>query len=106
MGLWGKFVQHGKDLTKLDLLIGTGGVLVHSDNPGEILSHGLYDSKYTEVLAPKEPEMLLDKKYILSSVGLLSEIAPDKALTLAKKHLKKVQFQGGQPWKLKIESGA
>lgn len=100
------FVQHGKDLTKLDLLIGTGGVLVHSDNPGEILSHGLYDSKYPEVLAPKEPEMLLDKKYILSSVGLLSEIAPDKALTLAKKHLKKVQFQGGQPWKLKIESGA
>lgn len=98
-------VQHGKDLTGLDLIIGTGGVLVHSHNPGEILRHGLYDSKYPEVLAPKEPEMLLDKEYILSSVGLLSEIAPDKALTLAQRHLEKVQLQGGRTWRLAIGSG-
>ncbi|MDD4570506.1 MAG: methylaspartate mutase accessory protein GlmL [Tepidanaerobacteraceae bacterium] len=84
------YVQYGKDLTQLDLMIGTGGVLTHSDNPGEILRCGTYDSKYPEVLAPKEPELWLDKDYILSSVGLLAEITPDKALTLAKKHLKKI----------------
>lgn len=100
------YVQHGKDLTKLDLIIGTGGVLVHSDNPGEILRFGLYEDKSPEVLAPMWPKMLLDKEYILSSVGLLSEVAPDKALLLAKKHLKEVKFQGGKSWKLKIKSGA
>ncbi|HHY71045.1 MAG TPA: MutL protein [Thermoanaerobacterales bacterium] len=98
-------VQHGKDLTGLDLVIGTGGVLVHSDDPTEILKHGLYDSKYPEVLAPKAPEMWLDKEYLLSSLGLLAEIVPDKALALAKKYMKKVQFQGGKPWKLEIRSG-
>lgn len=83
-------VQYGKDLTELDLMIGTGGILTNCDNPSEILKYGTYDLKYPEVLAPKEPEFLLDKDYILSSIGLLTEIVPDKAFTLAKKHLKKI----------------
>ena len=77
-------VQYGKDLTELDLMIGTGGILTNCDNPSEILKYGTYDLKYPEVLAPKEPEFLLDKDYILSSIGLLTEIMPDKAFTLAK----------------------
>ena len=67
-------VQYGKDLTELDLMIGTGGILTNCDNPSEILKYGTYDLKYPEVLAPKEPEFLLDKDYILSSIGLLTEI--------------------------------
>ncbi|WP_296970878.1 methylaspartate mutase accessory protein GlmL [Tepidanaerobacter sp. EBM-38] len=84
------YVQHGKDLTKLDFMIATGGVLIYSENPKEILKHGLYDSSRPEVLAPENPKMLLDEKYLLSSLGLLSEIAPDKALNLAKKYLKEL----------------
>jgi len=84
------YVQYGKDLTNLDLIIGTGGVLAHSDNPGEILRQGIYDSKYPEILAPKEPKLWIDKEYILSCIGLLAEIAPEKALILAKRNLKKV----------------
>lgn len=84
------YVQHGKDLTQLNYLIGTGGVLIYGENPKEILKHGLYDSGRPEVLAPENPKMLLDEKYLLSSVGLLSEIEPDKALRLAEKYLREL----------------
>ncbi len=84
------YVQYGKDLTELDFMIGTGGVLAHSDNPKEILSCGIYDRKNPQVLAPITPKMLVDKEYILSAIGLLSDIAPNEALTLAKKCFKKV----------------
>lgn len=84
------YVQYGKDLTNLNLMIGTGGVLTHSDNPRDILEHGVYDETYPEVLAPKRPKLMIDSEYILSAIGLLSEIDPDKALILAKKNLKNI----------------
>lgn len=84
------FVQYGKDLTNLNLMIGTGGVLAFSDNPREILKNGIYDCKHPEVLAPKEPKLMLDSEYILSSIGLLAEVEPDKALKLAKDNLKNI----------------
>lgn len=84
------YVQYGKDLTDLDIVIGTGGVLVHSDDPREILEQSTYDFAYPEVLAPKEPKFMLDSEYVLASIGLLAEVEPDKALKLAKKYLKKI----------------
>ena len=84
------YVQHGKDLTQLNYLIGTGGILIYGENPKEILKHGLYDSSQPDILAPENPKILLDEKYLLSSIGLLSEIVPDKALRLAKQYLKEI----------------
>lgn len=84
------YVQYGKDLTDLKVVIGTGGVLVHSHEPKEILEQTIYDFAFPEVLAPKEPVFMLDSEYVLASIGLLAEVEPDKALKLAKKYLKKI----------------
>jgi uncharacterized protein (TIGR01319 family) len=84
------YVQYGKDLTDLDLIIGTGGVLVHNDRSDEILKCSFFDEIDPTILAPKEPELMLDNDYILSSIGLLSEISSTKAIKLAKKYIKKI----------------
>jgi uncharacterized protein (TIGR01319 family) len=84
------YIQWGKDLTRAKTLIGTGGVLVHSESPGEILQASLYDQTEPTLLSPKNPEILLDEAYILSGIGLLAEISPEAALRIAKKHLVQV----------------
>ena len=39
------------------------------------------------MLKPKEPRFLLDKRYILFAVGLLSLSEPEKALRIFKKYV-------------------
>jgi len=82
--------QTGKDLTKIEFVIGTGGVLVNSKNPKKILSKVLGNKKTYLELRPENPTYLLDKDYILASMGLLSEIDPMLALKIMKKHLKEI----------------
>lgn len=84
------FTQYGKDLMEVKYMIGTGGVLVHSDNPGEILKAGAFDKSNPTFLKPQKPKFLLDKSYILSAMGLLSEDQPDKAVRMMKKYLVEV----------------
>jgi len=84
------FTQVGKDLMEVKYLIGTGGVLVHSENPEEILKAGCFDSKNPICLKPQKPEFLLDKTYILSAMGLLAEEHPNIAVRIMKKYLVKV----------------
>jgi len=81
------FSQTGKDLTKIKYLIGTGGVLVHSDNPKEILKAGLFSMEEPNYLKPEKPKLLLDKYYILSAMGLLAEEDKNLAIRLMKKYL-------------------
>ncbi|SJZ68774.1 methylaspartate mutase accessory protein GlmL [Selenihalanaerobacter shriftii] len=85
-----EYIQYGKDLTDLNLIIGTGGVLVHSKAPNTILKEGLFTETDPTILAPMEPKLMLDDKYILAAIGLLMEISKSKAVRLAKKHLKKL----------------
>ncbi|MCK8815819.1 methylaspartate mutase accessory protein GlmL [Natroniella sulfidigena] len=85
-----QYVQYGKDLTKLDLIIGTGGVVVHSEKPAEILEEGLFNEEEPQILAPLEPKLMLDQDYILSAIGLLAEIKPKEALQLSKNYLTEV----------------
>ena len=82
--------QTGKDLTKIECVIGTGGVLVNSNNPHRILSKVVGSKKNYLELRPEDPQYLLDKDYILASMGLLSEIDPLLSLKIMKKHLKKI----------------
>ena len=84
------FTQYGKDLMDVKYLIGTGGVVIHSVNPGDILKAGTFDKSNPTVLKPQHPQYLLDKTYILSAMGLLCEDYPDKAVKIMKKYLLKV----------------
>ena len=84
-------VQHGKDLTQVKTLIGTGGGIVFSANQGYVLQGALSQAGNDAILKPKAPKLLLDECYILFAVGLLSQVEPVRALSLIKKQLKLIQ---------------
>lgn len=83
------YSQIGKDLMETKNLIGTGGVLVHSQNPKKILGAGIFNMETPNYLKPIKPEILIDKTYILSAMGLLAEKYPDKAIRMMKKYIVK-----------------
>ena len=83
--------QIGKDLSRIEYVVGTGGILVNSSNPVKILSNVKSDGKKYLELRPENPKYLLDDKYIIASMGLLSEIDPLLSLKIMKKHLKLVE---------------
>ncbi|MCK4273833.1 MAG: glutamate mutase L [Dehalococcoidales bacterium] len=83
-------VQHGKDLTHVKTVIGTGGPVVFSGNRREILEHALFREDNPFVLKPRDPDLYIDEQYILYAVGLLSQVEPEKALNLARKYLKRI----------------
>ncbi|SEF85106.1 conserved hypothetical protein [Caloramator fervidus] len=83
------YSQVGKDLLNVKYLIGTGGVIVHSKNPKKILSAGKFNSETPNYLKPMDPEILVDKEYIMSAMGLLAEKYPDKAVRIMKKYIVK-----------------
>jgi uncharacterized protein (TIGR01319 family) len=84
------YTQIGKDLMEVKYLIGTGGVLVHSKNPDQILKAGTFNRAEAMYLKPQKPQYLLDKTYILSAMGLLAQELPDAAVRIMKKYLVKV----------------
>lgn len=53
-------VQHGKDLSDVSAVIGTGGALVHSPDPRAVLEMALADPAAPSSLRPKAPKLLLD----------------------------------------------
>ena len=78
------YKQSGKDLRRAKEFLATGGVLINSKNPYLILtSINDLDDSY---LKPENPKFLLDKSYILSSVGLISKFEPEKAVKFLKKY--------------------
>jgi uncharacterized protein (TIGR01319 family) len=83
-------VQHGKDLSNVAAVIGTGGALVHSPDPRAVLAMALADPAAPLSLRPKQPRLLLDHEYVLYACGLLGTVEPQIALELAVAHLKPV----------------
>ena len=81
--LW---VQQGKDLTGVTCLAGTGGVLVHAGDPASLLTAALNQGDPL-ALTPREPQLYLDRHYMLSAIGLLSEIEPEAARALLEQDL-------------------
>lgn len=79
--------QEGKDLSEVKYLIGTGGVIINNENPVEILKSGLFTMDEPDSLRPTEPKLMVDKSYVLSSMGLLAMIDEDKAIRMLKKYL-------------------
>jgi uncharacterized protein (TIGR01319 family) len=76
-------VQHGKDLSEVSAVIGTGGALVHSPDPRSVLEMALADPAMPRSLRPKAPKLLLDRHYLLYACGLLGTVEPQAALELA-----------------------
>jgi uncharacterized protein (TIGR01319 family) len=82
------YIQRGKNLGQVKRVIGTGGVIAYGMEPRWILEAARHDGDNPFSLKPKNPEFFFDKEYILYAVGLLNEIAPDKALRIAKRSLR------------------
>ncbi|MFA5463039.1 MAG: glutamate mutase L, partial [Dysgonamonadaceae bacterium] len=70
-----------------NLIIGIGGVLVNSINPIKILDAAKADKQNPMLLKPKQPNYLLDRKYIFASMGLLSAVDAELALTIMKREI-------------------
>lgn len=83
------FVQTGKDLMELPFVIGTGGIVVNSKDPNKILESMLFNSDDPNSLKPKNPKFLIDKDYVLSSLGLLATIDANMAVRMLKKYVVK-----------------
>ncbi|HIV80936.1 MAG TPA: glutamate mutase L [Candidatus Avanaerovorax faecigallinarum] len=83
------YMQTGKDLTGVKTVVATGGALIHTKRTGDILKHTLSKPEDAFSLKPKEAEFLVDRKYILAAMGLLSTEYPDAALRIMKKELEK-----------------
>ena len=82
-----RYMQSGKDLSDVKWLIGTGGPVITSKAPRDILSEALYSEQDALSLRPRHADCLLDSKYILSAMGLLSQRLPDVALKIMKNEL-------------------
>ncbi len=81
------FFQYGKDLRAVETLILTGGALIHGGDVNLIAEHAQYSEKTPFSLKPRKLTPHVDKAYILSSMGVLSESYPDIALRIMKKEL-------------------
>lgn len=83
------FVQTGKDLSNVNVLIGVGGVFAYGKNAELVLRGAIYSEAEPLVLKPKNPQLFIDRHYILYAIGLLSTVAPTKAIRIAKKYIEK-----------------
>ena len=81
------FLQHGKDLTRVKHVIGTGGIIANHCSPELFFQKVCFDPRKSNLLKPKEPHFWLDKQQIMAALGLVAEIDADKALRMLKKYL-------------------
>ena len=82
--------QYGKDLTGVGTLVATGGALIHSPDAAKIAAHALqipltralHNLAAPQPLSPKAAQVRIDRRYILSAMGLLADKHPDVALSI------------------------
>lgn len=86
------YIQTGKDLTGVNCLVGTGGVIVYHHDPAVIMRGALFDQDLPTVLKPVHPRLFIDREYILAGMGLLAEVRPLTALRIMKKYLAETHF--------------
>ena len=83
------YQQTGKDLTRVKTIVLTGGALVHAEDTRGIARRAL-GGDHPSSLMPRDAVPVLDGRYILFAMGLLSQRYPELARTLLKK-----EFQHG-----------
>lgn len=81
-------VQKGKNLRGISQMILTGGAVINSDDPISLAKAALAHRADHFSLLPRKFSVWVDKKYILSGMGLLAQNYPKCALAITKKELK------------------
>jgi uncharacterized protein (TIGR01319 family) len=82
------WIQRGKDLGGVKLVIGAGGPIAFSRDPRFALEGAAASESAPDALAPRGPGYMLDREYILFAVGLMAQSEPAKARRIAGKYLK------------------
>lgn len=80
-------VRDGPDLREVRRVLGTGGVLVHRDDGGEILREALR-RRAPRSLAPHSPRIEVDSSYVLAAAGLLASLDPAAAMRMLMRELR------------------
>lgn len=80
-------IAKGKDLTRVKYIIGTGGPLTRLEGSEEILKELISSIHGNYLLPDKNSRILIDKNYILASLGLMANKYPEEALALLKENL-------------------
>ena len=81
-------LQRGKDLSEVATIIGTGGVLVHGDDPARTLCAAMAGDDAPLSLMPRSACLMLDADYVLYACGLLGAVEPAAALAFGRETLK------------------
>ena len=84
-------VQRGKNLTDIRMVIGTGGPIVNSRHPEEILKQIEKDPNGDrDILLPLSVETYVDKEYVFYAAGLLRAYDEEAAYEIMKKSITKI----------------
>lgn len=76
------YQQTGKDLTRVSLMILTGGALIHTGRAEEMAQRAMQAPGHADRLIPRNARVVVDRNYILSAMGLLSQNDPALAKEL------------------------
>lgn len=82
-----KIIPNGKDLTKVEYIVLTGGGLLNHSNPESVIKNYLMNSP-TKLIPNSKVTILKDHDYIMASVGVMSLKYPDEAFEILKSSLK------------------
>lgn len=81
-----RLVLSGADLREVPLVVGTGGVLAHSQGTSRVLAQGV-ERASSAALSPENPSLRIDHDYILAAAGLLQTLDDDLALRILRRAL-------------------
>lgn len=81
-------IARGKDLSRVQWLIGTGGALTRLPDGEAILSRLRDNRRGREMWPGPDAKVLLDQDYIMASLGTLASRYPAAALALARRSLR------------------
>lgn len=76
----------GRDLRKVNYVIGIGGIFTHSspEKAQRIINQALTNPGVS--LLPRSAKTLIDRNYLLSALGVLSQIYPEETLKFGKEY--------------------
>jgi uncharacterized protein (TIGR01319 family) len=82
-------VRSGPDLREVDLVLGTGGVFAHRRDGEELLERALA-RRAPRSLIPQNPQIGIDRNYVLAAAGLLATFDRTAASRLLERELELV----------------
>jgi uncharacterized protein (TIGR01319 family) len=85
-----KTIAMGRDLTALKYAVGTGGALTRLGVGAELIEEVFATGQKYDLLPPALPKILIDSKYIMASLGVLSAEYPEDAVHLFKHYLENI----------------